>query len=136
MKNNTAAGLLAGLLIGSAAAVAGAITADKISREMKKDIAERDFVSPDGDRVVTLTFGASRTAKGLAGIKLRASAVGEQSTCEMILFAKKRAAFLSGNWTDNDHFTLLVGTGRRKQCCEISFDETDITANYYFAKEA
>ena len=54
----------------------------------------------------------------------------------MILFAKKRAGFLSGRWTDNDHFMLLVGTGRRKQCCDISFDADDITANYYFAKEA
>ncbi len=136
MKNNTVFGLVAGFLVGTAATVAGAVTADKISREMKSNIAARDFVSPEGDRIVTLTFGSSATVKGLTGIKVKAYTVGEERACEMILFAKKREGFMSGKWTDNDHFTLLVGTGRRKQCCEISFDADHITANYYAAKEA
>ena len=134
MKNNTVFGLVAGFLVGTAATVAGAVTADKISREMKSNIAARDFVSPEGDRIVTLTFGSSATIKGLTGIKVKAYTVGEESACEMILFAKKREGFMSGTWSDNDHFTLLVGTGKRRQCCDICFDAEHITANYYLSK--
>lgn len=135
MKNKVAFGMVAGFLAGTAATVAGAITADKISKEMKSDITERDFVSPNGDRVVTLSFGSSKTAKGLTGIKVKAVTVPEGDSCEMLIFAKKRAGFLSGAWSDNDHFTLLVGTGKRKQSCDISFDTEQITANYYLAKK-
>lgn len=134
MKNKVAFGAVAGFLVGAAAAVAGAITADKISREMKENIAERDFVSPDGDRVVTLSYGSSKTAKGLTGIKVKALTVPEGDSCQMIVFAKKHVGFLSGTWSDNDHFTLLVGTGSRRQCCDICFDAEHITANYYLSK--
>jgi stage V sporulation protein SpoVS len=69
MKNKVAFGAVAGFLVGAAAAVAGAITADKISREMKENIAERDFVSPDGDRVVTLSYGSSKSAGSIVTVE-------------------------------------------------------------------
>ena len=136
MKKNTLFGMVAGFLVGTAASVAGAIAADKIAKEIKRDIGERDFVSPDGDRVVTLSFGSSKTAKGLTYIRVKATAAGKENACEMVILAKKSVGLMSGLWQDNDHFRLLVGSGKRKQCCDVSFDADEITANYYLTKNA
>lgn len=136
MKKNALLGMLAGFLAGTAATVAGAIAANRVAGEIKRDIGERDFVSPNGDRVVTLSYGSSKTAKGLTYIRVKATAAGKEEACEMVILAKKSAAFLSGLWQDNDHFKLLVGSGKRKQCCDVSFDADEITASYYLTKTA
>ena len=136
MKKNVALGVIAGFLAGAAATVAGAIAADKVAKEIKRDIGERDFVSPDGDRVVTLSYGSSKTAKGLTYIRVKAMTVPEEDACTLVAFAKKSEGMLSGEWIDNDHFQLLIGSGKLKQCCDVSFDADEITANYYLTKTA
>ncbi len=134
MKKKVVFGMIAGFLAGAAATAAGAVAADKVAKEIRQDVAERDFVSPNGDRVVTLSFGCSKTARGLTCIRVKATDVSSEDVCKLVILAKKSAGLMSGNWSDNDHFRLLVGTGKRKQCCDISFDAAGITANYYLTK--
>ena len=43
---------------------------------------------------------------------------------------------MDGEWIDNNHFKLLIGNGKRKQCCDVSFDGEQINALYYLVKNA
>ena len=54
--------------------------------------------------------------------------------CKMIVFAIKKNEMFCGNWSDNESFTLLVGNGKRKQCCEVDFSGDEINMYYYIAK--
>lgn len=136
MKKNVVFGIIAGFAAGVAATVAGTVVVDKIAKEIKSDLSEQKFTSPNGDNTVTLSYGSSKTAKGLAYIKLQATARSKQDTCKLVAFAKKNVAFLSGEWIDNDHFKLLIGSGKRKQCCDVSFDTDKIVAHYYLMKKS
>ena len=134
MKKTSAIGIIAGFVAGAAAAVAGALAVDKVAKEIKSNVSEKTFISPDGDNSVTVSFGSSKTARELACVKIIAESEGKDDSCKLIALAKKKEEFLSGEWTDNDHFQLLIGTGKRKQCCDISFEGDQIVANYYLMK--
>jgi hypothetical protein len=57
-----------------------------------------------------------------------------EDNCKLVLFARKKIELLNTEWLDNDHFKLLVGNGKRKQCCEVNFEKEEIVANYYLQK--
>ena len=131
MKNKTIFGIIAGVAAGTAVALA----TRRIVTEIKSDLCDATFVSPEGDKTVTLTLGASKTARGLTFIKVNATSTAKDDCCKLIAFSGKNA-LIDGNWTDNDHFKLLIGNGKRKQCCDVSFDGEQITALYYLVKNA
>ena len=124
MKTKT----LVGLIVGVAAGTALALTTKKVVNEIKSDLEDATFVSPEGNNTVTLLFGSSKTARGLTFIKVTATSDEKDDCCKLIAFAKKKGEFISGEWTDNDHYKLLIGSGKRKQCCDVSFDDEQIRA--------
>lgn len=130
MKGSTILGLVAGLAAGIAATVA----VNKVVTEIKSDMGEHRFTSPDGNNFVTLSYGSSNTAKGLTYIRVTASKEGSEDNCKLMIFAKKNEELFTGEWTDNDHFILSVGKGKRKQCCDVDFSEDEISAIYYLEK--
>lgn len=131
MKGNTILGLVAGLAAGIAATVA----VNKVVTEIKSDMGEHVFTSPDGNNFVTLSYGSSNTAKGLTCIKVNASKEGSDDNCKLMIFAKKNEELFTGEWTDNDNFTLWVGKGKRKWRCEVNFEGEEISAELYLDKE-
>ena len=136
MKNKTVFGIIAGVTASVMAGTAVALTTKKIVREIKRDMCDATFVSPDGDNVVELNFGASKTARGLTYIKVNATSENKDDCCKLIVFAKKKDELMDGEWIDNNHFKLLIGNGKRKQCCDVSFDGEQINALYYLVKNA
>ena len=134
MKKQTIIGICVGAAIGTAATVAGVLAVRKIIKEIKADLSECSFTSPDGNNVVTLTCGTSKFARGLTFIKVEGSVESGNDNCKLVLFAKDSFELFSGEWLDNDHFRLLVGGGKRKQCCDVRFDDQKIMANYYLRK--
>ena len=108
-----------GLVASVAAGAAAALAVDKVVKEIKSDIDELGFVSPEGDNSVVLLHGASKTAKGLMFIKIKAATEAKDDSCEFIAFTKKRENVFAGEWIDNDHFKLLIGTGKKKQCFDV-----------------
>jgi hypothetical protein len=136
MKNKTIFGIIAGVTASVMAGTAVALTTKKIVREIKRDMCDATFVSPDGDNAVELNFGASKTARGLTFIKVNATSENKDDCCKLIVFAKKKDELMDGEWIDNNHFKLLIGSGKRKQCCDVSFDGEQINALYYLVKNA
>ena len=134
MKKKALIGAIFAFAAGAGAAIAGKNAIDKVIKEIKGELDNEAFVSPLGNNVVTISCGSSESAQGLTYIKVSASSTLKDDTCELIAFAKKKEEFLSGEWIDNDHFQLLIGTGKRKQCCDISFEGDQIVANYYLMK--
>ena len=130
MKGSTIHGLVAGLAAGIAATVA----VNKVVTEIKNNIGEHRFTSPDGNNFVTLSFGSSDTAKGLTYIRVTATTEGSEDRCKLVIFTKRNDEMFEGEWTDNDHFNLSVGKGKRKQCCDVDFSEDEISAVYYLEK--
>ena len=131
MKGSTIFGLVAGLAAGIAATVA----VNKVVTEIKSDMGEHRFTSPDGNNFVTLSYGSSNTAKGLTCIKVNASKEGSDDNCKLMIFAKKNEELFTGEWTDNDNFTLWVGKGKRKWRCEVNFEGEGVSAELYLDKE-
>ena len=125
MKKRTIFGLAAGI----AAITAVAVGVNKISREMKNGLVEEEFDSPFGNNWIKISMGSSETAKGLMYIKINAECDSNEDACNLLIFAEKDAA-MSIVWEDNDHFILLVGNGKRKQCCEVSFGIKNISMKY------
>lgn len=136
MKNKTIFGIIAGVTASVMAGTAVALTTKKIVREIKRDMCDATFVSPDGDNAVELNFGASKTARGLTFIKVNATSENKDDCCKLVVFAKKKDELMDGEWIDNNHFKLLIGSGKRKQCCDVSFDGEQINALYYLVKNA
>ena len=136
MKNKTIFGIIAGVTASVMAGTAVALTTKKIVREIKRDMCDATFVSPDGDNTVELNFGASKTARGLTFVKVNATSENKDDCCKLIMFAKKKDELMDGEWIDNNHFKLLIGSGKRKQCCDVSFDGEQINALYYLVKNA
>ena len=132
MKTKTIVGIIAGVAAGTAVA----LTTKKVVKEIKNDLCDATFVSPDGDNTVVLTFGASKTARGLTFIKANAMSSHKDDCCKLIAFANNKGDFLDGEWTDNDHFKLLIGSGKRKQCYDVSFEGEQIVAVYYLVKNS
>ena len=130
MKKQTVIGIVIGAVVGTAAAVGTALVVRKIVKEIKSDLNLCTFTSPNGDNEVTLSYGSSKFAKGLTFIRVKAN------DCKMVLFACNAAEPFDGEWDENGHFTLLVGNGNYKQCCEVSFEDEKTKANYSWRKAA
>ena len=130
MKKSIIAGLTVGLAAGTAAVIAGKIVFDKISREVENNISLQNYISPNCDNTVTLFCGSSKTAKGLTYVKIIAGSDLKEDECKLVVFAGKNPVF-SGEREDNEHFKLLIGNGKYKQCCDVSFEGEEITAHYY-----
>ena len=134
MNKKVAIGIAAGVAgLATRAAITLAIKRnfDKLFGEMQDDVSEEIFTSPDGNNSVRVLFGASKTAKKMALVSITAK--NEEKDCVMLALARKGDNLLSGEWIDNDHFELLLGSCSKKQCCEIAFDN-DITMNYYLKR--
>ena len=123
-----------GLAAGTAAALAGTRLVCKIKKEINKNMCEQTFTSPEENNSVTLSYGSSKTARGLTYIRITAIAESTEDDCRLVLFTKKGIEILSSEWLDNDHFKILIGNGKRKQCCDVNFEEKEIVANYYLQK--
>ena len=134
MKKKGLIGLVVGLAAGAAAAVAGGLATAKVVKEIKADLGDCRFASEDGKNVVTLTYGSSDFAKGLTYVQVRAFVEESDLDCKMVVFAIKKTDIFDGQLEDNEHFKLLVGSGKRKQCCEIDFSGDEINMYYYIEK--
>lgn len=136
-KKNTkknAAGLVVGIAAGVAAAVAGAFATKKVVKEIKDDLNDFSFVSPDGKNTVTLTYGSSDFAKGLTYVQVKAFVDNSDLECKMIVISIKGTEVFNGEWADNDNFKLFVGSGKRRQCCDVDFGGDEINMYYYVEK--
>jgi len=135
MKKEVAVGLIAGAagLVLGATTVATKVRLEKIAKEIRSDISEYSFTSPDGDNTVTLWYGSSKTGKGLTYVEVVAKS--NDNECSLIAFAKKGSNLFNGEWTDNEHFTLAIGSGKRKQYCDVTFADGKITEHYYLWKK-
>lgn len=122
---------VAGLATGAAVTLAIKRNFDKLFGEMQDDVSEEIFTSPDGNNSVRVLFGASKTAKKMALVSITAK--NEEKDCVMLALARRGDNLLSGEWIDNDHFELLLGSSSKKQCYEVAFDN-DITMNYYLTR--
>ena len=131
MKKQKLIGVGLGISLGAAAAIAGR----KVVNEIKTDLNECSFISPNGENAVTLTYGSSKFAKGLTFIKVKGSFISGGDECKLVLFAKNGVKLFNCEWKDDEHFVLLVGTGKCKQCCDVSFKDEKIIANYYLIKD-
>lgn len=134
MKKQTVIGLVIGVTLGTAATVAGVLAVRKIVKEIKNDLEEESFVSPEGNNLVTVTYGSSSFARGLTFIKVKGISDEGKDDCKLIAFARKNAEIFSGEWADNDHFNLVIGKGKLKQCFDVTFDGAKINAVYYLNK--
>ena len=134
MKKQTVVEIIIGAAVGTAAAVAGAIVVSKIVKEIKEDLNDCTFTSPDGENAVTLTYGSSKFAKGLTFVRVKAHTYQSDEACKLVLFTKNNSESFGGEWTDSEHFRLLVGNGKIKQCCDVSFEDKKINANYCLRK--
>ena len=134
MKKKGLIGLIAGLAAGAAAAVAGGLATAKVVKEIKGDLADYKFASEDGTKVVTLTYGSSDFAKGLTYVQVRAFVEESDLDCKMVVFAIKNTEIFNGEWEDGEHFKLSVGSGKRRQCCEVDFSDDEINMYYYVEK--
>ena len=133
MKMRTKFAMAVGFVAGAAAGAVGAMAYDKIAAEIKSDMSEQTFTSPEGNNVVAVSYGSSATAKGLTYIRVKALAA-DNDDCKLVVFAKKSPKLFNAEWFDNNHFKLLIGNGKHKQCCDVKFDEANVTANYYLVK--
>ena len=134
MKKKGLIGLIAGVAAGAAAAIAGGLVTAKVVKEIKSDLNDFSFVSDDGKNVVTLTYGSSDFAKGLTYVQVRAFVEESDLDCKMVVFAIKKTELFNGEWEDGEHFKLSVGSGKRRQCCEVDFSNDEINMYYYIEK--
>jgi hypothetical protein len=132
MKKRTKFAIGVGFIMGAAAGAVGALAYDKIANEINSDMSEQVFTSPEGNNIVTVSYGSSTTAKGLTYIRVKA--LNSEDGCKLVVFAKKSPKLLNAEWFDNNNFKLLVGSGKHKQCCDVKFEEANITANYYLVR--
>ncbi len=126
-----AAAGVAGLATGAAITLAIKRNFDKLFGEMQNDVSEQIFTSPDGNNSVKIVYGSSKTAKGMALISVAAKS--EKDDCILLALARKSDNLFAGEWSDNNHFQLLIGSCSDKQCCNVTFDEK-ITINYYLRR--
>ena len=135
MKKKFILGTIAGIAVGTAAGIAGKLVTEKVIGEIRGSMCEQEFVSPEGNHTVKISYGSSKAARELTYIRVEATSASVDDTCKLILFTRKLPEVLDTRWEDPDHFKLLVGNGKRKQCCDISFDGNHINATYYLTKE-
>ena len=135
MKKKFILGTIAGIAVGTAAGIAGKLVTEKVIGQIKDSMSEQSFVSPEGSHTVKISYGSSKAARELTYIRVEAASASVDDTCKLILFTRKLPETFDTQWTDPDHFKLLVGNGKRKQCCDISFDGNNINATYYLTKD-
>ena len=135
MKKKFLLGTLIGFAAGTAAAIAGKIAVDKVTNEIRSEMSDVCFPSPDGDHLVTLSGGSSKTAKGLSAIRVTVTSESVEDSCKLLLLTKTLPQTYDAVWSDNGHFRLLIGSGKRRQCCDVTIEDGTITANYYLAKD-
>ncbi len=131
MKKQCVIGLVAGTLA-AAAAAAGAYVTAKVVKEIKRDLKEVYFVSPNEDNIVSVTSGVSDMARGLIFVKVKAYTKSGSDECKFSFLSCTGG--ISCEWKDDEHLELLVGKGKKKPCCDIDFSGEDITLTYYFKK--
>jgi hypothetical protein len=61
-------------------------------------------------------------------------AKSEADDCILLALARRGDNLLSGEWSDNNNFELLVGSCSNKQCCNVSFEGDKIVMNYYLKR--
>lgn len=130
MKRSSIIGFIAGLAVG----VAGSVATAKVVSEIKEDFKDTDLVSPDGDNTVTLTCGTSSTARGLSLIKVRAHKEEREDDCKLTMVAGKNSKDIHSEWSDNNHFSLVVGEGKLRQLCNVDFSGEEIKMVYSLTK--
>ncbi len=135
MNKNALHGWTAGVLVTATVAIAGKLAVNKLVKEVKSHLSANSYTSPDGDHLVTVSYGTLKTAQGPAFIKLKATTESKEDTCELVIFVKKDAELFGGEWIGNDQFKLLIGNDERRQCCDVSFNEDQITACCYWQKD-
>ena len=54
--------------------------------------------------------------------------------CKLIAFTRRNDEMFIGEWADNDHFNLVIGNGKVKQHCDVTFEGEKINALYYLNK--
>ena len=118
------------MALGTAAVLAVKTAVDKISKEIKIVHIEEEFDSPFGNNWIKISLGSSETAKGFTVIKIQAETDSNEDVCKLVFFSKEDADIYY-EWEDNEHFKLLVGSGKFKQCCDVVFDIERITAKCY-----
>ena len=134
MKKSTILGAAIGFALGTAAAITGKMAVDKVVGEIREQMRDQVFTSPDGDHKVTVKCGTSKSAKGLSYMRVIATSETVDDECKLSMIARKRPLIIVARWDDNDHCKLSVGNGKRNQCCDVSFEENHITARYYLSK--
>ncbi|MGM9644538.1 MAG: hypothetical protein ACI3X1_05565 [Eubacteriales bacterium] len=135
MANNKKgiAGMVIGITTGALAAASACLATIKIVQEIKKDNQETTMVSPNDKNFVTVRCGSSHFANGLTLIHVKAE--NENDNCELSFLAGKSANSISFNWEDDDHFSLYIGDGKTKKCCDVSFEGEEINMEYYLKKD-
>ena len=136
MKKNVAIGMIAGaagIAVGATATVLVNQLVDKIKKEIQETTRDYTFTSPNGDNTVTLSYGYSKTAKGLTYIKVTATSEPKNDSCTLVAISRKVDNLFDGAWKNDDHFELTIGNRRAKQCCDINFEGEEIVALYYNA---
>ena len=139
MKKSIAIGIIAGaagVAVGATAAILVKNLVDKIKQEIKETTCDYTFTSPNSDNTVTLSYGFSKTAKGLTRIKITAASESKNDSCTLVAISRKVDDLFDGEWTDDGHFKLYIGSGKVKQCCDINFEGDEIVAIYYNEKNA
>ena len=134
MKKKVVIGTVIGIATGVAAAIAGAFVVERVVKEIKEEMCMQCFTSPDGDNSVMVSLGASKTVGSLTYIRVKASSESCENECKLSLLTKKMDEAFEAQWIDNTQFRLLVGNGKRKQCCDITFNGENISAIYYWTK--
>lgn len=129
-KDNT--GLIIGIAAGTLAAAAATYYTAKVVKEVKNDLKEVYFVSPNEENIVSVTSGSSDTARGLTLIKIKAYTKSGSDECKFAFLSRKGELYCK--WYDDDNFELLSGKGERKQCCEVDFGAEEITLTYCMKK--
>ena len=130
--NKNIAGIVLGITAGAVAAAASCFAVFKTFKEIKNDNQETTMVSPNEKNFVTVRCGSSHFANGLTLIHVKAE--NENDNCELSFLAGKSANSISFNWEDDDHFSLYIGDGKTKKCCDISFEGEEINMVYYLKK--
>lgn len=130
MKRKLLIGAMVGFAAGAAMAVVGKIAIDKIVAEIKSETVEECFKSPEEDHFVSVSYGSSKTAKGLAFLRVKATTAEGEKVCKLSLLARKKPETLDAVWIDNNRFRLLLGSGKLKQCCDVRFENDGMTAVY------
>ncbi|MBP3315846.1 MAG: hypothetical protein J6M03_08490 [Clostridia bacterium] len=116
------------------AALSGATMAGvKIVKEIKEDVTELEFISSDDKNSVKVESGSSSFAKDLTMFKITARREEREDECKFVFLSCSSEA--NYEWADDDHFTLIAGKGKLKQCCEISFSGEKILLVYYLKNE-